>query len=76
MVGGPASSETFLDGIGDLSSQHLPQAREQIRTLVGDIWLKPTQEGCLEASLAGSYEGLVILLGGKKLSLLGCGGRI
>jgi hypothetical protein len=66
----------LIEGIGDLSSKHLPQAREQVRTLVGDIWLKPTKEGYLEATLSGRYEGLVKLLSRGKLNLGDCGGGI
>lgn len=64
-----------VDGIGALSAKHVGQAREQMRTLVGDIWLKPTREGHLEATLTGRYEGLLKLLGGK-LNRGGCGERI
>lgn len=59
-----------------LSAKHLPQAREQIRTLVGEIWLTPTPEGHLTATLTGLYDGLVKLLGGGKLNRDGCGERI
>lgn len=65
-----------LPRIGTLAAKHLPQAREQVRTLVGEIWLAPTQEGHLEATLTGRYEGLVKLLSGGKLNLGGCGERI
>ena len=37
--------QTLIERIGTLSPKHLPQAREQIRTLVGEIWLKPTPRG-------------------------------
>ena len=72
----PRAKERYralIDGIGGLSAKHLPQAREQVRALVGEIWLKPTKEGHLEATLTGRYEGLVKLMG---LNLGGCGGRI
>ena len=77
----PRAKERYhalIEGIGALSTKHLPQAREQIRTLVGDIWLKPSQEGHLEATLTGRYEGLVRLLNKGKtgLNLVGCGERI
>ncbi len=68
--------QALIEGIGALSSRHLPQAREQIRALVGEIWLRPTKEGYLEATLEGRYEGFVKLTGGGKLNLAGCGGRI
>jgi site-specific DNA recombinase len=68
--------QALIEGIGGLSAKHLPQAREQVRALVGEIWLTPTKEGHLEATLTGRYEGLVKLLGGEKLNLGGCGGRI
>jgi hypothetical protein len=54
----------------------LPEAREKLRTLLGDIWLKPTREGHLEATLTGRYEGLVKLISGGKLNRGGCGERI
>ena len=65
--------QALVEGIGTLSATHLPQAREQVRTLVGDIRLTPTKAGYLEATLTGRYEGLVKLLG---LNRGGCGGRI
>ena len=66
----------LIEGIGALSSKHLPQAREQVRTLVGEIWLTPTPEGYLVATLNGRYAGLVKLLSGGTLNHEGCGGRI
>jgi hypothetical protein len=72
----PRAKERYRDlieGIGALSTTHLPQAREQVRPLVGDIWLRQRKEGYLEATLTGRYEGLVKLLG---LNRGGCGGRI
>lgn len=75
----PRAKERYralIDGIGALSAKHLPQARQQIRALVGDIWLAPTKEGYLVATLAGRYEGLVKLLTRGKLNLGGCGGSI
>lgn len=70
--------QTLIEGIGELSAKHLPQAREQVRTLLGDIWLNPSPEGHLEATLTGRYEGLVMLLNNGKLglNLRGCGERI
>ncbi len=77
----PRAKERYhavIRGIGELSAKHLPQAREQVRALVGEIWLKPTPEGHLEATLTGRYEGLVKLLnrGKLELNLGGCGERI
>ncbi|HEV8329173.1 MAG TPA: recombinase family protein [Nitrospiraceae bacterium] len=75
----PRARERYRDvieGIGALSAKHLPQAREQVRALVGYIWLKPTKEGHLEATLTGRYAGLLKLLSGGKLNHEGCGGRI
>ena len=46
------SNSTSLSATG---SKHVPQAREQVRALLGDIWLKPTKEGHLEATLTGRY---------------------
>ncbi|MDR4467087.1 MAG: recombinase family protein [Nitrospira sp.] len=66
--------EALLEGIGSL--KHISQAREQIRTLVGDIWLTPTDGGYLEATLTGHYDGLVKLLGNGKQNRGGCGERI
>jgi site-specific DNA recombinase len=69
---------SLIERIGDLSTKHISQAREQIRTLVGEIWLTPTPEGYLTATLTGRYEGLVQLLSGGKTRLNrgGCGERI
>lgn len=77
----PRAKERYkglIEGIGELSAKHLPQAREQVRALVGEIWLKPTPEGHLVATLTGRYEGLVMLLNKGKLglNLRGCGERI
>jgi site-specific DNA recombinase len=75
----PRAKERYqeaIEGIGALSSKHLPQAREKIRTLVGEIWLAPTKEGHLEATLTGLYEGLLKLVTGKTLNRGGCGGSI
>lgn len=70
--------QALIEGIGELSAKHLPQAREQVRALVGEIWLKPSPEGHLVATLTGRYEGLVMLLNKGKLglNLRGCGERI
>lgn len=70
--------QALIEGIGGLSAKHLPQARDQVRALLGDIWLKPSPEGHLEATLTGRYEGLVMLLNKGKLglNLRGCGERI
>ena len=75
----PRAKERYRDlieGIGALSAKHLPQAREQVRALVGEIRLAPTKAGYLEATLTGHYEGLVKLLSGGRLNRGGCGGRI
>lgn len=70
--------QALIGKIGELSLKHLPQAREQVRALVGEIWLKPSSEGHLEATLTGRYDGLVMLLNKGKLglNLRGCGERI
>ncbi|MFY4729083.1 recombinase family protein, partial [Nitrospira sp. BLG_2] len=70
--------QAVIDGIGGLSTKHMPQAREQVRMLLGDIWLKPMPEGYLTATLTGRYEGLIQLINGgkRKLNLVGCGERI
>jgi hypothetical protein len=44
------------------------EAREQIRTLLGEIKLVRTPEGHLEAELVGRYAGLVKLTVGGKLN--------
>lgn len=51
-----------------LSAQHVAQAREQIRTFEGQIWLVPTAGDYLEAVLAGGSEGLLKLVLWGKLS--------
>ncbi|MGZ8394250.1 MAG: hypothetical protein ACXWWJ_05740, partial [Nitrospira sp.] len=73
-----ARYQKLLEVIGSLNSNHVGQAHEHLRTLVGDIWLKPTEEGYLVATLTGRYEGLVNLLhaGKTRLNLVGCGERI
>ena len=68
--------QALVEGIGSLSSKHLPEAREQVRALVGEIRLRPTKAGYLEAIVTGRYEGLLELLSGGKLNRGGCGGRI
>jgi site-specific DNA recombinase len=75
----PRAKERYwelIEGIGTLSAKHLPQAREQVRTLVGEIRLTPTKAGYLEATLTGRYAGLLKLLSDGKLNRDGCGGRI
>jgi site-specific DNA recombinase len=75
----PRAKERYRDvieGIGALSAKHLPQAREQVRALVGEIRLTPTKAGYLVATLTGRYAGLLTLLSGGKLNYDGCGGRI
>lgn len=56
--------------------KHLPQAREQVRALVGEIRLRPTNAGYLEAIVTGRYAGLLDLLSDRKLDRGGCRGRI
>ena len=58
----------MVNDLGRLSKQHVAQAREQIRELVGEIRLAPTAEGYLEAVLAGRYEGVLKLAVGAKLN--------
>ena len=75
----PRAKERYRDlieGIGALSAKHLPQARERVRALVGEIRLRPTKAGYLEAIVTGQYAGLLELLSGGKLNRGGCGGRI
>jgi hypothetical protein len=75
----PRAKEQYremIEGIGKLSAQHLPVAREQMRTFVGEISLTPTKAGYLEAMVTGRYAGLVKLLSSGKLNRDGCGGRI
>ena len=46
----PSAKERYWDlieGLGTLSAKHLPQAREQVRALVGEIPLTPTNAGYL-----------------------------
>lgn len=70
--------QAVIRGIGELSAKHLPQAREQVRALVREIWLKRTPEGHLEATLTVLCEGLVKRLyrGKLELNLGDCGERI
>ena len=75
----PRAKERYRDlieGIGALSAKHLPQAREQVRALVREIRLRPTNAGYSEAIVTGRYAGLLDLLSGGKLNRGGCGGRI
>jgi len=44
------------------------EAREQLRTLLGEIKLTPSPEGHLEAVLIGHYKGLIKLVDGEKLN--------
>ena len=67
--------QALVEGIGSLSSKNLPQAREQVRALVGEIRLRPTRDGYLEAIVTGRYEGLLDLLSDGKLNRGGCGGK-
>jgi hypothetical protein len=51
---------------------------DPVEARTGEIWLKPSSEGHLEATLTGRYDGLVKLLNRGKLglNLVGCGEAI
>jgi site-specific DNA recombinase len=55
-----------VERLGNISNA--TEAREQIRTLLGEIKLMKTPDGRLEAELTGRYDGLVQLAGGGKLN--------
>ena len=60
--------QALLEKLGTIPPQHIAQAREQIRELVGEIRLIPTKDGYLEAELTGRYEGVLKLAVGAKLN--------
>lgn len=68
--------------VGDLSKvmqRDVARARARLKTLLGgQILLRPTEQGYLEAKLTGSYAGLFKLVsnGSTDLNLRGSGGRI
>jgi hypothetical protein len=67
----PRAAERYRELVNNLSAlsvRNVAQAREQIRTLVGQIRLAPTADGYLEAVLTGRYEGLLKLAVGGKLN--------
>ncbi|MCE3223275.1 MAG: pinR, partial [Nitrospira sp.] len=72
----PRAAERYravVENLGALSAKHMYQAREQIRLLVGEIRLIPTEKGYLEAELRGRYEGLYKLVVGGQLKNLVAG---
>ena len=60
-----ARYRTLVDGLATLPRQHIEQAREQIKALVGDITLWPAPAGHLEAELTGNYAGFLKLAVGQ-----------
>jgi site-specific DNA recombinase len=65
----PRAQERYREIIERLGSvRSADEAREQIRTLLGEIKLIATADGYLEAELVGRYEGLVKLAVGAKLN--------
>ena len=72
----PRAAERYRAVVNDLaclSKQHVAQAREQIRELVGEIRLVPMADGYLEAVLTGRLEGVLKLAVGAKLNNLVAG---
>jgi hypothetical protein len=67
----------IVENLGALWPERVALAREQLRTLVGEIRLDRTAGGALEAELIGCYEGLFKLtVGGSIKNVVGCGGSI
>lgn len=68
----------IVEEIANVRQRDVTRMRAQLRTLVGgQVLLHPTDEGYLEAELAGNYAGLIKLaLGKTSLNLHGSGGRI
>jgi hypothetical protein len=60
-----ARYHALVDGLAALPHRHVEQAREQIKTLVGEITLWPTPAGYLEAELTGNYAGFLKLAVGQ-----------
>lgn len=69
---GAARYHALVQDLGSLAQTHMAHAREQIRTLVGEIRLVPM---ALEAVLTGRYEGVLKLAVGAKLNYLVAGER-
>lgn len=65
----------LMSELASLSDKNRTKAREQIRTLVGEIRLAPTADGYLEAVLSGRFEGLVLLAFEGKLKNVVAGTR-
>lgn len=68
----------IVEDIANVRKRDVARIRAQLKTLVGgQVLLHPTDEGYLEAELAGNYAGLIKLaLGKTSLNLHGSGGRI
>jgi site-specific DNA recombinase len=68
--------EAVVNNLAHVPQRHIGPMREQIRSLVGEITLRPRAEGYLEAEMIGRYEGLLKLAVGGSRNTVGCGGRI
>ncbi len=61
----------LVENIAALPAHHVDQARQQIKELIGEVKLRPTAEGYLEAEMAANYAGLLKLAVGAKISVAG-----
>ncbi len=69
--------EALVQNLAHIPQRHIEPMREQIKSLVGEITLRPKAEGYLEAEMVGRYDGLLKLaVGGNIRNVVGCGGRI
>lgn len=68
----------LVENLGESTQREVAYARTQIKALVGgEIRLIPTNMGYLEAEMAGSYPGLLCLVGNSDCAnWSGSGGRI
>ena len=65
----PRATERYRELVERLGSVHnVDEARKHMSVLLGEITLRPTADGSLEAELVGRYEGLVKLAVGAKLN--------
>ena len=73
----PQAEERYrklVQNLSRLPAQHVDEARQQIKDLVGEIKLLPTAEGYLMAEMRGRYAGLLKLAVGAKLNNVVAGG--
>lgn len=77
LPGAAARYRTLVSDLARTAQRNVARARTQVEILVGRVLLHPTNQGHLEAEMAGNPAGLIKLaLNGASLNWCGSGGRI